>query len=100
MLCYTVFKNKKNRAVEGQYFMAGVHVSQVLIYQNTCIKCAKKCKKVQKRAKTCKNLQKRASQIFLDPIQKRASSRPVQLKLEAVQLKALLFKFLLYSLNK
>ena len=50
---------------------------------------------MQKRA--CENLQKHASHIFLDPIQKRASSRPVQLKLEAEQLKALLFKFFLYS---
>ena len=53
--------------------------SQVLIYQ----------KNVQKRAKTCKNVQKRASQIFLDPIQKRAPARSVQL--EAVYLEALLY---------
>ena len=85
VLCYTVFKNKKNRAVEGQYFMADVHVSQVLIYQNTCIKCAKMCKNVEKHAKICKNVHHK---FFLDPIQKRVSSRPVQLKLEAVQLKA------------
>ena len=52
--------------------------SQVLIYQKT----------VQKRATTCKNVQKRASQIFLDPIQKRAPARSVLL--EAVYLKALL----------
>ena len=51
--------------------------SQVLIYQ----------KNVQNRAKTCKNVQKRASQIFLDPIQKRAPARSVQL--EAVYLEAL-----------
>ena len=40
-------------------------------------------------AKTCKNVQKRASQVFLDPIQKRALSRSVQL--EAVYLEALLY---------
>ena len=78
-------------------------VPQVFMYK----KCAKN---VQKRAKnvhlkylciknvhlkysflkkTCKNVQKRASQVFLDPIQKRASSRSVQL--EAVLLKALLY---------
>jgi hypothetical protein len=49
--------------------------SQVLIYQ-------------KKRAKMCKIVQKRASQIFLDPIQKRAPARSVQL--EAVYLEALL----------
>ena len=53
--------------------------SQVLIYQKT----------VQKRATTCKNVQKRASQIFLDPIQKRAPARSVQL--EVVYLEALLY---------
>ena len=53
--------------------------SQVLIYQ----------KNMQKRAKMCKNVQKRASQIFLDPIQKRAPARSVQL--EAVYLEALLY---------
>ena len=50
--------------------------SQVLIYQ----------KNVQKRAKTCKIVQKCASQIFFDPIQKRAPARSVQL--EAVYLEA------------
>ena len=41
-------------------------------------------------------MQKRASQIFLDPIQKHASSRSVQLKV--VLLKALLyFNSILYS---
>ena len=55
------------------------HASQVLICQ----------KNVQKRAKTCKIMQKRASQIFLDPIQKRVSSR--LMLLEAVLLKALLY---------
>ena len=63
----------------------------------------KRAKNVQKRAKTCKNMQKRASQvliyqkiaqkrapqIFLDPIQKRAPARSVQL--EAVYLEALLY---------
>ena len=44
-------------------------------------------KNVQKCAKTCKNVQKRASEIFLDPIQKRAPARSVQL--EAVYLEAL-----------
>ena len=44
---------------------------------------------MQNRAKTCKNVQKRASQIFLDPIQKRAPARSVQL--EAVYLEALLY---------
>ena len=44
---------------------------------------------MQKRAKSCKNVQKRASQIFLDPIQKRAPARSVQLK--AVYLEALLY---------
>ena len=41
----------------------------------------------KKRAKTCKNVQKRASQILLDPIQKRAPAMSVQL--EAVYLEAL-----------
>ena len=59
--------------------------SQVLIYQKNVQKRAKLCKNVQKRAK---NVQKRASQIFLDPIQKRAPARSVQL--EAVYLEALL----------
>ena len=48
------------------------HASQLLIYQ-----------------KTCKNMQKGAFQILLDPIQKLASSRSVQL--EALLLKALLY---------
>ena len=58
------------------------HVSQVLIYQNTC-------KNVQNCANTCKNVQKRASQIFWDPIQKRAPARSVQV--ETVYLEALLY---------
>ena len=43
----------------------------------------------KKRAKTCKNVQKHASQMFLDPIQKRALSRSVHL--EAVYFEALLY---------
>ena len=57
---------------------------------------AKSCKIVQNRAKIMQNraakvkmIQKRASQGFLDPIQKRALSRSVQL--EAVYLEALLY---------
>ena len=77
-------ENKKIRAVEGQYFIVGVRVSQVhtvsknvqkraskvLIYQKnvhlkvsftkkhakTCKNVQKTCKNVQKRAKTCKNV--------------------------------------------
>ena len=49
---------------------------------------AKSCKIVQNRAAKVKMIQKRASQGFLDPIQKRALSRSVQL--EAVYLEALL----------
>ena len=59
--------------------------SQVLIYQKNVQKRAKSWKNVQKREK---NVQKRASQVFLDPIQKRAPARSVQL--EAVYLEALL----------
>ena len=44
----------------------------------------------QNRAAKVKMIQKRASQGFLDPIQKRALSRSVQL--EAVYLEALLYK--------
>ena len=54
-------------------------------------KRVKTCKNVQKCAKSCKNMQKRASQIFLDPIQKRALSRSVHL--EAVYLEALSYFF-------
>ena len=64
--------------------------------------CAKLCKIVQNRAKIMQNraakvkmIQKRASQGFLDPIQKRALSRSVQL--EAVYLKALLYTNSYYS---
>ena len=62
--------------------------SQVLIHQKRASQVLIYQKNVQKRAKTCKNVQKRASQIFLDPIQKRAPARSVQL--EAVYLEALL----------
>ena len=44
---------------------------------------------MQNRAAKVKMIQKRASQGFLDPIQKRALSRSVQL--EAVYLEALLY---------
>ena len=50
---------------------------------------AKSCKIMQNRAAKVKTIQKRASQGFLDPIQKRALSRSVQL--EAVYLEALLY---------
>ena len=50
--------------------------------------CAKSCKIMQNRAAKVKMIQKRASQGFLDPIQKRALSRSVQL--EAMYLEALL----------
>ena len=50
---------------------------------------AKSCKIMQNRAAKVKMIQKRASQGFLDPIQKRALSRSVQL--EAVYLEALLY---------
>ena len=57
-----------------------------------CKRHAKMCKNVQinvqKRAAKVKKTKKRASQGFLDPIQKRALSRSVQL--EAVYLEALL----------
>ena len=74
--CAKTCKNVQKRA--SQVLIHQKRASQVLIYQ----------KNVQKRAKTCKNVQKRASQIFLDPIQKRAPARSVQL--EAVYLEALL----------
>ena len=71
-------------------------VSQVFMYKKTCKNVQKRAKTVhlkysfiKKRAKTCKNVLKRASQIFLDPIQKRALARSVQL--EAVYLEALLY---------
>ena len=59
------------------------HASQVLIHQKRASQVLINQKNVQKRAK-------RASQIFLDPIQKRASSRSMQL--EAVLFKALLYQ--------
>ena len=54
----------------------------------TCISSTHLSKNGQKRVSKEKNIKKRASQVFLDPIQKRALSRSVQL--EAVYLKALL----------
>ena len=56
--------------------------SQGFIYQKTCKNAQKTCKNVQ-------NVQKRVSQIFLDPMQKRALSKSVQL--EVVYLEALLY---------
>ena len=47
-------------------------------------------KKCKGHAKTYKNVQKRATQMFLDPIHKHASSRSVHL--EAVYLEALLYR--------
>ena len=67
---------------------------QCSTFKNSCIgrlvlinRCFVYLKYIQ-CAKTCKNMQKRASQVFLDPIQKRALSRSMQL--ETVYLKALL----------
>ena len=57
-----------------------IRASQEDIYQNSCFS--------KKRASQATIYQKRASQGFLDPIQKRALSRSVQL--EAVYLEALL----------
>ena len=81
--CAKTFKNVLKRA------------SQVLIYQKTCISSShmpknvqKRAKNVQKRAANVDLIKKRASQGFLDPMQKRALSRSVQL--EAVYLEALL----------
>ena len=64
-------------------------VSQVPIYKKNVQKHAKLCKIVQNCAKTCKIVQKRASQIFLDPIQKSAPARSVQL--EAMYLETLMY---------
>ena len=63
-------KRAKNVQKRAKTCISSTHLSK---------KRAKMCKIVQKRAKTCKNVQKRASQIFLDPIQKRAPARSVQL---------------------
>ena len=102
VVCNTVFKNKKSVLLKVST------LQQVFVYLKY-IQCTKTSKNVQKHAKTCisstylsknvhlkfsftkktcKNVQKRASQIFLDPIQKRALSRSVHL--EAVYLEALL----------
>ena len=70
--------------------------SQVLMHQKRASQVLISQKNVQKRAKMCKNMQKHASQVFLDPIQKRASSRSVQL--EAVLLKALLYIIICFIL--
>ena len=73
--------------------------SQVLIHQNVYLKYSltkKRAKKVQKSAETGIKVQKRCISNFLDPIQKRASSRSLQL--EAVQLKALLYFTILLTL--
>jgi ABC-type uncharacterized transport system involved in gliding motility auxiliary subunit len=70
---------KMCKNVHLKYLFIKKRASQGLIYQKTC-------KNVQK---TCKNVQKRASQMFLDPIQKRVLSRSVHL--EAVHLEALLY---------
>ena len=84
-MLYSV-QNIKNRAAEGQCFIIGVCVSQVLICEKKCknvhlistnlsknvhlkylftkkrasqvLIYQKTCKNVQKRAKTCKNVQK------------------------------------------
>ena len=70
---------KTCKNVHLKYLLTKKRASQGLIYQKTC-------KNVQK---TCKNVQKRASQMFLDPIQKRALSRSVHL--EVVYLESLLY---------
>ena len=80
--------NTMCKNVHLKYLFIKKRVSQVLI----CQKRAKMCKK---RAKTCKNVQKRASQMFLDPIQKRALSRSVHL--EAVYLEALLYSLMAWN---
>ena len=69
-----------------KYLLTKKRASQVLTDQKTCISRSHLQKNGQKRAK---NVQKRASLMFLDPIQKRALSRPVHL--EAVYLEALLY---------
>ena len=94
-----LWKDFKNLAVEGQYQIPGVCVSQLikkhaekykkvhLKYTFLKITCASQklidqstCKNYGKCAKPCKTVQNRASQIFWKPIQKRASSRSVQLE--------------------
>ena len=67
--------------------------SQVFIYQKTCISSSHMPKNVQKTCKNVKNVQKRAFQMFLDPIQKRALSR-------SVQLEAMYFEVLVYLIIK
>ena len=85
--CAKTCKNVQKRAktcISSTYLPKNVHLKVSFTKKR-----AKTCKK---RAKTCKNVQKRASQMFLDPIQKRALSRSVHL--EAVYLEALLYKAL------
>ena len=94
---------KKRAKRASQVLNHQERASQVLIYQKDVQKCAKTCKNVQKRENMQKHasqvliyqkkgyvpkVQKCASQIFLDPIQKCAPERSVQL--EAVYLEALL----------
>ena len=76
--------------LKGQYY-----VLQCSTFKNLCIgrlvlfnRCFVYLKD-KKRASMYKNVQKRALKVFLGPIQKRASSRSVQL--EAVRFKALLY---------
>ena len=107
VVCNTVFKNKKIVLLKVSALQLSVRVSQVYTMCKNVQKHAKTCKNVQKRAKmctsstylsknvhlkvsftkkTCKIVQKRASEMFLDPFQKRALSRSVHL--EAVYLEA------------
>jgi hypothetical protein len=72
-IVYLKYSCIKKRAKKGQKLV------------KTCINMHLKYSFIKK---TCKNVQKRESQIFLDPIQKRAPARSVQL--EAVYLEALL----------
>ena len=65
-MCKNVQKHAKTcKNVHLKYLFIKKRAPQGLIYQ-----------------KTCKIVQKRASQMFLDPIQKSALSRPVQLEAE------------------
>ena len=71
----------KNCAVEGQYFIASVHVSQVLIYQKKCISSTQLSKMCVSSTRLSKIVQKCASQIFLNQIQKHASQGQCSLRL-------------------
>ena len=66
-------KHKKRAAIYKSVQKRAFQVLLYHVYLSTCLS---------------KNMQKHAFQSFLDPIQKRASSRSMQL--ETVQLKALL----------